>query len=313
MSDSIRIGKSAPVSRCRLCKGRLGPVVLSLGAQPISNRLQASSDQDRGTEVYPLEIALCATCSLAQLAHHLDASEHFHSDYVYLSGTSATWTAHCASYADDLVASHGVRRGDLVVELGSNDGTLLRELQKRGCAVLGVEPSRNVAEIALAAGIPTDVTFFNAEAAARLAAEHGPAKCVIGNNVLAHVPDTDAFLRAAEHLMDPRGFLCFEFPHFIHLIKRRYFDTIYHEHYTYLGIEPLHRWALRNSMMISEVSEQPTHGGSLRVFLKRSDASPMPARVRDMINAEKPYTEAAQWREFQNWLVSWKQAFIALL
>lgn len=294
------------VENCRLCRGALGPVALSLGEQPISNRLPREA---QAALHYPLEVALCQSCGLVQLVHHLDAEEHFHDDYTYLSGASKTWVEHCADYADAVSAKYGIDTGELIVEIGSNDGTLLNALQRNNHRVLGVEPSSNVADIANNNGAPTISAFFNRETASQIKAEHGPARFVIGNNVLAHVPDTNGFLLAARDLIADDGILCFEFPHFINIIEKMYFDTIYHEHYTYLGVGPLAYWARHNGMTIIGVEEQSTHGGTLRVLMKRGEKDPQSDKVTAMIKREAAYQNDEAWRGLAARLEDWRKRF----
>ncbi len=299
------------VKHCRLCHGKIGHTVLALGDQPISNRLPRSVEEAQGHR-YPLEVALCLECGLPQLAHHLDADEHFNDDYTYLSGTSSTWIEHCKSYVEDLMRDFGVKPGDRVVEAGSNDGSLLQEFAARGCNVLGVEPSGNVAEIANGRGLATKVAFFNSETAAELKVSFGSARVIVGNNVLAHVPDTDAFLTAGRDLLAPDGIMCFEFPHFVNIIRRKYFDTIYHEHYTYLGVTGLVRWAEKHGMTVFDVVEQNVHGGTLRVFL-RHGVEQIPAHVQAVIDLEAPYFEQSAWVGLQDWLADWREQFVDLV
>lgn len=301
------------IETCRLCAGRLGPVALSLGDQPISNRLPRTSEEAKSAPRYPLEVALCEECGLVQLAHHIEADEHFHGDYTYLSGASSTWREHCKEYAAFLSESCGIAPGELIVEVGSNDGALLGAIQARGHRVLGVEPSSNVAEIANRAGAPTIAAFFNAETAAKVEAEHGKPKCIVGNNVLAHVPDTDGFLKAARDLIAEDGVLCFEFPHYIHILEQGYFDTIYHEHYGYLGVGPLDRWARRNGMAIVHIEEQPTHGGSLRVVFKHAGAGDRAAIVDEMIRREDALGGADAWRALGDRLEIWRRDLRAMI
>ena len=307
---SVKKQTAQRIETCRLCFGALGPIALSLGDQPISNRLPREA---RAASCYPLDIALCQSCGLVQLAHHLDAEEHFHEDYTYLSGESKTWVEHCADYADDVSTKYGVNEGGLIVEIGSNDGTLLKALQKNNRRVLGVEPSKNVADIANNHGATTISAFFNHETAARIKAEHGSAKFVIGNNVLAHVPDTNGFLLAARDLIDDDGILCFEFPHFINIVEKMYFDTIYHEHYTYLGVSPLTYWARHNGMTIIEIDEQPTHGGTLRVLMKRGENEAASGKIAAMIERETAYQNDEAWRALAARLEEWRNRFRQLV
>lgn len=297
---------------CRLCHGPLGKPVLSLGDQPLSNRFPRVSETAVITSVLPLEVSLCEDCGLAQLANHLEASEHFHDDYNYVSGASSTWVAHCALYAQDLMDGHGVGPRDFVVEVGSNDGTLLKALAAEGVQGLGVEPSARVAELARQDGVETLAAFFDAEAVETIKRSHGRPKAVIGNNVLALAPDPDAFLRAARDLIADDGFLCFEFPHFAKILERRYFDAIYHEHYTYLGLGPLLAWARKNGMEIYAVEREPIHGGCLRVFLRRGEGEPPPV-VSAILEEERRLSGPAPWRALDAWLRTWREEFRAVL
>ncbi|NWG45401.1 MAG: class I SAM-dependent methyltransferase [Alphaproteobacteria bacterium] len=301
------------VTSCRLCGAGLGPVRLSLGAQPISNRLPRSRDQALASERYPLDVALCPECGYVQLAHHIEASEHFHDDYTYISSASSTWLAHCRDYARDIGDRYGAPKGGLVVEVGSNDGALLKALKAQGHQVLGIEPSGNVARMANEAGLPTLNAFFDAASADEVRRSHGKAACVIGNNVLAHVPDTDGFLKAAAGLIREDGFLCFEFPHFVKILENMYVDTIYHEHYGYLGVRPLHEWARRNGMVISAIDRQTTHGGSLRVILRHA-AHGAPAKdLEAILTEEAACLRPEAWDELGRKLESWRAAFLACL
>ena len=312
MTASAELTTIKIAHRCRLCEGPLGDAVLSLGLQPISNRLPRSEHDARG-QLYPLAIVLCQVCGLPQLEHHMEPTEHFHDDYAYLSGMSSTWIAHCRDYAQTFRSRHGIQSGDRIVEVGSNDGTLLKEFKAVGCDVHGFEPSANVAKKAIDDGIPTTVAFFDERSALSYRDIHGRARAVVGNNVLAHVPDTSAFLRAAKSLIADDGLLCFEFPHFIYILNRHYFDTIYHEHYTYLGITGLHYWAQRNGMQVFDVEEQLVHGGSLRAFLRHDRGEPLPPHVAAVLTLEAPFFDPARWHELQSWLADWKRQFLALL
>ena len=308
------MGQSRRVHHCRLCQGPLSDIALSLGEQPISNRLPRTLADALNAPVYPLDVVVCTDCGLPQLAHDLDASDHFHDDYTYISGASATWVDHCGRYAQSLVNDFNLSGNDLVVEAGSNDGTLLKEFAALGVRVLGVEPSGNVAQLARDAGVTSITAFFNDETAGAVEQGHGRPRAFIGNNVLAHVPDTHGFLCAARDLIAEDGFLCFEFPHFTRVLTHRYFDTIYHEHYAYLGVAPLAHWAERNAMTVFDVKRQPTHGGSLRVFLKRNNGdATMPAHVRAVIDEELALAGAEPWRQLGDWLAEWRTRFRTMM
>jgi hypothetical protein len=300
------------ISHCRLCRGRLSRVVLSLGDQPISNRLPKIGEESE-VAAYPLDVVLCEDCGLAQLAHDLDADEHFHDDYAYISGASSTWVDHCRDYARGLIARHGVSERDYVVEAGSNDGTLLKAFRDAGVQGIGVEPSANVAKLAEDAGIATLNAFFDAESSAALKAGHGPPKAVIGNNVLAHTPFTHEFLIAGRDLIAADGFLCFEFPHVLNILEKRYFDTIYHEHYAYLGVRPLMHWAAANGMEVYAVEPQTTHGGSLRVFLRHATGAPTPDDVLAIAEKERVLSTPRAWAELDTWLQDWRLRFSLMI
>lgn len=257
---------------------------------------------------------LCQSCGLVQLTHNLPSSAHFHDDYTYLSGASSTWVAHCRDYADAVIARFGLLENDFVVEVGSNDGTLLQALRARGIRVLGIEPSGNVAEIARLAGVPTETMFFGPDVVEDIRQRHGSPKLLIGNNVLAHVPDPNAFLAAASSLVAPDGALCFEFPHCVKILEDRYFDTIYHEHYTYLAVGPLLRWAERNAMEIGDAILQPTHGGSVRLMIGRAGArwhsEAGRTRAEAVLATEADIVEASRWHELGDELAEWRRDFL---
>ena len=300
------------ITCCRLCGGAVSNIALSLGKQPISNRLQRSGADASPLRSYPLEIVVCTGCGLPQLGHNLAAEEHFHDDYTYVSGASSTWLQHCRGYADQLVEEFGLGAGDLVVEAGSNDGVLLECFLERGIQVLGVEPSGNVADIARRNGVPTLTRFFNEETARDIVAKYGRPRLFIGNNVLAHVPDTNAFLLAARELIAEDGALCFEFPHFTRILSHRYFDTIYHEHYSYLGVGPLAAWAQANGMVVADVRPQSTHGGSLRLFMAKEGqvaCAAAQARIDKCLAEEAPLAGVRPWRDLERWLIKWRAQF----
>jgi SAM-dependent methyltransferase len=299
---------------CRLCGGALSDIASSLGEQPISNRLPRARKRGRAVAAapYPLEIVVCELCGLPQLAHELAAEEHYHDQYTYVSGASSTWIDHCREYADQLIQQFRLGPEDLVVEAGSNDGTLLKFFAARGIRVLGIEPSGNVAAIARLNAVPTLTAFFNEETARKVAECHGRPKLFIGNNVLAHVPDTNGFLQAAGELILEDGALCFEFPTFTRILTHRYFDTIYHEHYCYLGVGPLAKWALTHGMIVADAQLQPTHGGSLRLFMERQGRTPdaaAQARMNEYLTEEAALAGVAPWQELDRWLDDWRSRF----
>lgn len=301
------------VTACRMCGGALGDTLLSLGDQPISNLLPKTADEAASAPRYPLAVAACQSCRYVQLTHDLPADAHFHDDYAYVSSASSTWLDHCEDYARDIAEKYGVAKGGLTVEVGSNDGALLKALKGQGFDVLGIEPSGNVAKIANDKGLRTMNAFFGAESAEKARTEYGPAACVIGNNVLAHVPDTDGFLKAGKALIAEDGFLCFEFPHVLHVIDRMFVDTIYHEHYGYLGVRPLHEWARRNGMVVAAVDPQKTHGGSLRVILRHASQAKEAHDLSVWLQKEELVESDAAWHELSDRLSRWRKELRSLI
>ena len=299
------------IEACRLCGGAVSDTALSLGEQPISNRLpRAGTDAD--VPPYPLEIVVCTACELPQLAHHLPAEEHFHDDYTYMAGVSSTWVEHCRHWAADVVERFALGPGDFVVEAGSNDGTLLKAFAAHGVRVLGIEPAGNVANIARQRGVPTLTAFFNEETAQEIVAKHGRPKLFVGNKGLAHGPDTNAFLQTARDMIVDDGALSFEFPPFTRILTHRYFDTIYHEHYCYLGVGPLAKWAKANAMVVADVQPQPTHGGSLRLLMQKAGRVASPeaqARIDQCLAEEAALAGVAPWKDFSRWLGDWRSRF----
>ncbi len=232
---------------------------------------------------YPLELCRCTTCGHVQLSLTVPPEIMFR-DYLYVSGTSDTIPVHFAAYAKDVALRFVPERG-LVVEIGSNDGTLLRAFDRSKVRVLGVEPARNIAKLANAAGIPTLDEFFGEPIAARVLAEHGPASAIIGNNVVAHIDDLHGLFRGVRSLLAPGGVFVVEFPYLVDLLERRAYDTIYHEHLSYFSVASVVDLAGRFGMQVVDVLREPVHGGSIRVFMS---AQGTPAKsVADLLALER--------------------------
>lgn len=261
--------RSSPIHRkrtvCRACGGDRLRMFLSLGEMPLANAfLSGPEDFDRELR-FPLEVYFCESCTLVQLLDVIDPEVLF-SHYVYLTGASATMLEHNRRYADAVVDYLGLGPEDLVIEVASNDGSLLKQFQRRRVRTLGVEPARNIAEQARRDGVPTVERFFNSEVARELRSEYGPAKAVIANNVLAHVDDTVDFLRGAKELLADGGLVILEVPHLQELIARLEYDTIYHEHLCYFSAATLMRLAEEAGLGIVRLDRVPVHGGSLRIW-----------------------------------------------
>ena len=249
---------------CRYCAAPLTRVLVDLGRTALAN-----SYVEPGTPPPDLAYELCArvcdACFLVQVTDAVPAEAIF-SDYAYFSSFSTGWLAHCEAYATAMTARFGLGPSSQVVEIASNDGYLLQYFVQRGVPVLGIEPAANVAETARARGVETEVAFFGQATAARLRAAGIAADLMASNNVLAHVPDINDFVSGVPLLLQPQGVWTIEFPHLLNLIRLVQFDTIYHEHYSYLSLLFVERLLASHGLRVFDVEMQPTHGGSLRVF-----------------------------------------------
>jgi SAM-dependent methyltransferase len=275
--------------RCRFCGAPLELSFADLGMSPLSNSYLRAEQLDRMEPFYPLHAWVCASCFLVQLEQFETPQRIFGDAYAYFSSYSDTWLAHCAAYTEAMIARFGYGAGSLVVEIASNDGYLLQYFAKRGVPVLGVEPAANVARAAERKGIPTRVQFFGTETAKRLAAEGKQADLLLGNNVLAHVPDLNDFVRGMAILLKARGVITMEFPHLLRLMAENQFDTIYHEHFSYFSFRTVEKVFAAHGITLFDVEEIPTHGGSLRVFGRHADdaTKPVSERVTKLLQAER--------------------------
>ncbi len=274
-----------PPRRCRLCGATLRRSFVDLGATPLANSYLTPEQLARGAEhIYPLHARVCDACLLVQVDETLPADAIFSADYAYFSSVSSSWVAHARRYADAMIGRFGLGPRSLVMEAASNDGYLLRHFRDRGIPVLGIEPAANVAAAARVIGIPTEVTFFNGATAGGIAARHGQADLIAANNVLAHVPDLGGFIAGFAEVLKPEGVATFEFPHLLNLIRRVQFDTIYHEHYSYLSLMVVERVLSGAGLRVFDVEQLATHGGSLRLYACREGAA----------HAEHPRLQAAR-------------------
>lgn len=252
---------------CRGCGGtRLRPF-LSFGLMPLANSFLCSPDDFPGEAFYPLDVYVCDACSLVQLLDVIDPEVLFR-HYLYLTGTSETIAAHHERYAATLVDVLDLRAGDLVVEIASNDGSLLRRFKQRGLRTLGVEPAANIAAVAAADGIDALNLFFDAGVARQIREAHGPANAVLANNVLAHVDDTRDFLLGCKELIAPDGTVVIEVPSLRELLDRLEYDTIYHEHLCYFSLTTLVRMCDTAGLSATRLDRVPVHGGSLRIYAR---------------------------------------------
>jgi SAM-dependent methyltransferase len=262
------------VPACRFCRAPLTQTFLDLGDQPLANSYLTKAQLEAGTEgFYPLHTRVCGTCFLVQADDPVAADAIFDEGYAYFSSYSESWVAHAKRYAEAMARRWSLGPESLVIEVASNDGYLLQHFKAMGVPVLGIEPTANTAQVAIEKGVPTEVMFFNEAAAKDLAARGVAADLMAGNNVLAHVPDINGFVAGFQHVLKPQGVLTFEFPHLLNLIELVQFDTIYHEHYSYLSLVAVEKVLRANGLRPFDVELLPTHGGSLRLFCCHEGAS----------------------------------------
>jgi predicted TPR repeat methyltransferase len=270
---------------CRTCATPLVDEVLDLGMSPLCESILSADRLDHMEPFYPLRVLVCRACSLVQLREYV-SPDHIFTEYAYFSSFSDSWVRHAESYCATMRERLGLGAASRVVELGSNDGYLLQHFKAMGIDVLGIEPAANVAAGAEAKGIPTRVVFFGRQVAEGLRAEGLGADLIVGNNVLAQVPDLNDFVGGIKILLEPRGVATLEFPHLQRTIEGNQFDQVYHEHFSYFSLTAIEHLVARHGLVVADVEELPSHGGSLRVFLRDAAASEPPvsaavARVRD--------------------------------
>jgi len=258
-------------ARCRFCEAPLSEVFVDLGMSPLCESFLPADALNRMEPFYPLLVWVCGRCFLVQLQEYVSPSDIF-TEYAYFSSYSSSWLKHARDYTDMAATRFGLGAKSRVVEIASNDGYLLQYFVEKGIPVLGVEPAANVARTAVERGVPTVVRFFGRETAGELVREHGPADLIVGNNVLAHVPDVNDFVAGLEVLLGRGGTITMEFPHLWRLMEENQFDTIYHEHFSYLSFTVVREIFAAHGLRVFDVERLPTHGGSLRIFAAhRSD------------------------------------------
>jgi SAM-dependent methyltransferase len=252
--------------KCRHCAAPLEHRFLDLGFAPPSNAYLSRDDLSKPERYYPLRLLVCDRCWLVQTEDSACAEDMFEADYAYFSSTSSTWLDHAARYADDITRRLGLNRQSMVIEVASNDGYLLKNFVAAGIPCLGIEPTAGTAAASEALGVPVLREFFGEALGKRLAAEGRQADLIVGNNVFAHVPDINDFTRGLKEVLKPGGTVTLEFPHLMRLIEQAQFDTVYHEHFSYLSLYSATRIFEAAGLRIFDVEELPTHGGSLRIY-----------------------------------------------
>ncbi len=275
--------------KCRFCGSALERSFADLGMSPVSNAFLKREQLNLREFFYPLHAYVCGGCLLVQLEQFESPDAIFNDEYAYFSSFSDSWLKHAKEYADEMVRRFGFDRSSFVVEIASNDGYLLQYFVGKEIPVLGVEPSANVAEAARKKGVDTLVKFFGVDTAKELAAKGCKADLLLGNNVLAHVPDLNDFVAGMKILLKPGGVITMEFPHLLRLMRENQFDTIYHEHFSYFSFLTVAKVFGRHGLTLFDVQSLSTHGGSLRIFVRHSEdgSKQVASAVEDLLREER--------------------------
>jgi SAM-dependent methyltransferase len=274
-------------NRCRFCGSVLNHTFVDLGMSPPCESYLKPEQLNYMERFYPLHVFVCDCCFLVQLNEYISPEEIF-TEYAYFSSYADTWLEHAKAYTELMIERLKLNDKSQVVELASNDGYLLQYFVQQGIPVLGIEPAANVAKVAIDKGIPTIVEFFGDELAKGLAAQGKRADLLLGNNVLAQVPDLNGFIKGMKILLKPKGIITMEFPHLMRLMAGNQFDTIYHEHFSYFSFISAERIFAAHGLTLFDVEELPTHGGSLRIYARHSEdtSKPVSHRVSELRDKE---------------------------
>ena len=293
--------ESGPQYRCRFCGQLLRQTFIDLGLSPLCETYIEPGQLSAPETFYPLHSFVCERCFLVQLPEHVTAETIFQ-EYAYFSSYSDSWLAHARDYVEMISTRFALGMRSLVIEVASNDGYLLQYFKGKGIPVLGIEPARNIAQVAIGKGIPTLTAFFGRRLARELASGGQSADLLIGNNVLAHVPDINDFVSGMKMLLRPGGVITMEFPHLLRLIEGNQFDTIYHEHFSYLSFHTAEQIFAAHGLRVFDVDELATHGGSLRIYASHAeeDSQPASGKVSEMKARESSWgvTSLERYRDF---------------
>lgn len=275
--------------KCRYCKHTTETEFADLVNSPASNSYLTKEQLNEPEVFYPLKVMVCEKCFLVQVDEYKKSEDIFNSDYAYFSSYSTSWLAHSKKYTEMMIARFGYNEKSLVTEVASNDGYLLQYFKEKNVPVLGIEPTANTAAVAIKKGIPSVVDFFGVRLATKLASEGKKTDLLLGNNVLAHVPDINDFVGGMKVLLKENGVVTMEFPHLYQLVINNQFDTIYHEHFSYLSFTTTSKIFETQGLEMFDVEEVPTHGGSLRIFAKHKEdkTKPIGPNVAAMLKKEK--------------------------
>jgi len=301
---------------CRSCSKALEHTFVDLGMSPLANSYLNRSQINQIEPFFPLHAYVCDSCFLVQLAA-VAKPEAVFSDYAYFSSYSDSWLAHAKSYVNSVIERFGLCHKSRVIEIASNDGYLLQYFLERNVPVLGIEPAKNVAAAATERGIPTLVRFFGEELAQELTGEQKQADLLIGNNVLAHVPDLCGFVRGMKILLADDGVITMEFPHLMRLVEQNQFDTIYHEHFSYFSLNTVQLLFQRHGLKIFDVDELSTHGGSLRIYAchEANEHRPVGERIADLLCRENKsgFAKLEHYLSFGERVKKTKRSLLAFL
>lgn len=258
--------------KCRFCTTELSNVFIDLGNSPPSNSYLSASQLNEPELYFPLKIFVCPNCFLVQVDEYKKATEIFDNEYAYFSSVSKSWLTHSKKYTEKMISEFGINSDSLAIEVASNDGYLLQYFKEKGIKVLGIEPTASTAKIAKEKGIDTVEDFFGIDLAKQLEEKGKKADLLLGNNVLAHVPDINDFVEGLKIALNPDGIITMEFPHLLQLVENNQFDTIYHEHFSYLSFSTVKKIFEKHGLELFDVEELSTHGGSLRIYAKHTSS-----------------------------------------
>jgi 2-polyprenyl-3-methyl-5-hydroxy-6-metoxy-1,4-benzoquinol methylase len=276
-----------PLTRCRMCKSEALEAYLDLGQTPPADQFRTKEELDIPEVSYPLRVAVCRECGLSQLTHVVDPRVLYQFDYPYESSTTKTGKAHWDEFARAVIARLGLTSGSLVVDIGSNVGTLLESFRSERMEVAGIDPAPNIVAIANEQGVPTICDFFSKESAQNVEDVHGKASAIVGTNVFAHIDDLDTVFEAAKQLLTPDGVFIFESPYFGNLVEHLEYDTIYHEHLSYLSLAPVAAFVRSFGMEAFAVEKTDIHGGSFRVYIGKEGGHAIDPSVTELLASEK--------------------------
>lgn len=276
------------IGHCRFCGANLNHTFVDLGMSPLCESYLSTEQLNQMEPFYPLHVYVCEKCFLVQLEEFVSPEDIFQ-EYAYFSSYADTWLQHAKSYTDLMVERFHLDGSNHIVEVASNDGYLLQYFVEKGIPVLGIEPARNVAKVAIEKGVPTLMEFFGQDCARRLFAEGRQADLIVGNNVLAQVPDINDFVAGLKILLNPQGVITIEFPHLMCLVAENQFDTIYHEHFSYFSFFTAQKIFVAHGLTLFDVEELPTHGGSLRIYARHVEdvSKPISDRVKELERRER--------------------------